>query len=358
TPPMEPAGALYFKRTRPPVASPPHRLTASPPRVDASPCDDVARGSQLCRRCPVRVLITGATGTIGSALTAALIARGDRVSVLSRDPGRAGRLLGAAVATHPWTEPTREPPPAPALDRVDAVVHLLGEQVAQRWTDAAKRRIRDSRVLSTRHLASALAVAESSGPRVLISQSATGYYGACGDAPLDEQAPPGDDFLAGTVVEWEREALAAARGRRVVCTRTGVVLSPSGGALARMLPFFRLGVGGPVAGGRQYVPWIHLDDVVGGLLHCLDDQRATGAMNLTAADPVTNADFSRALGRALRRPAVLPVPGLALRLLYGQMSEMVTTGQRAVPARLLGLGFDFRHPGVEAALKDVVGRDP
>jgi hypothetical protein len=290
------------------------------------------------------------------AVADALCARGDRVVALSRDPERGQRVLGDGVEVHPWPDPVAGPPPAEAFSGVDAVVNLLGEPVAQRWTDTAKERIRESRVQGTRAVVAAIrALPEDGRPRALISQSATGYYGPRGDAPLDEQASPGDDFLAGVVIAWEREAAAAESAVRVVCTRTGVVLSPDGGALAKMLPFFKLGIGGPVAGGHQYVPWIHLDDVVGGLLHCLDSDAAAGPVNLTAPEPVTNAELSRALGHALGRPAVLPVPGVAVRLLYGEMAEMVTTGQRAIPARLRDLGYTFRHPGIELALKDVLG---
>lgn len=303
----------------------------------------------------MRVLITGATGTIGLAMADALAARGDQVVALSRDAERGQRVLSGGVEVHPWPDPGAQPPPTAALESVDAVINLLGEPVAQRWTEPAKQRIRDSRVLGTRSLVSALrSLPAQAGPRVVISQSATGYYGPRGDEPLDEQASPGDDFLAEVVVAWEREARAAESYMRVACTRTGVVLAPSGGALAKMLPFFRLGLGGPVAGGRQYVPWIHLDDVVAAMLHCLDDEQASGPINLTAPNPVTNAELSRALGHALGRPAVLPVPGLAVKLLYGEMAEMVTTGQRAVPAKLQAIGYGFRHPDVEAALTDVL----
>ena len=303
----------------------------------------------------MRVLITGATGTIGLALADALTARGDQVVALSRDPERGQRVLGERVEVHPWSEPNAAPPPVAALAGVDGVVHLLGEPVAQRWSDQAKERIRDSRVLGTRQLVAALrALPSADAPRVLISQSATGYYGPRGEAPLDEHASPGTDFLAEVVVAWEREAAAAESQMRVAFTRTGVVLSPGGGALAKMLPFFRLGIGGPVAGGHQYVPWIHLDDVVDAVLHCLGDDRAAGPVNLTAPNPVTNTELARALGHALGRPAVLPVPGIAVKLLYGEMAEIVTTGQRAVPAKLRELGFAFRHPEIELALKDVL----
>jgi uncharacterized protein (TIGR01777 family) len=303
----------------------------------------------------MRVLITGATGTIGLALADALRARGDQVVALSRDPERGQRVLGDGAEVHAWPEPTSSPPPARALEKVEAIVHLLGEPVAQRWTSEARERIRDSRVLGTRMLVNALrGLPEASRPKVLVSQSATGYYGARGDTSLDEHASAGEDFLAEVVVSWEKEARAASSLLRVACTRTGVVLSPSGGALAKMLPFFKLGIGGPVAGGHQYVPWIHVDDVVGALLRCVDDADADGPVNVTAPNPVTNTELSRALGRALGRPAVLPVPGLAVKLLYGEMAEIVTKGQRVVPARLRQLGYEFRHPEVEPALRDVL----
>jgi uncharacterized protein (TIGR01777 family) len=305
----------------------------------------------------MRVAVTGATGLIGGALARALAARGDGVVALVRDGGRAQERLGAGIEAHVWSDPTTEPPPQSALSGVDAVVNLMGEPIAQRWTRDAKRRIRDSRVLGTRSLAQGLlGLAHDKRPGTLISQSAAGFYGATGDEQLDERAPAGSDFLARLVVEWEREALAAAPALRVMLTRTGVVLAPNGGALAKMLPPFRLGIGGPVAGGRQYVPWIHLDDVVGGLLRCIDDQALEGPVNVTAPTPVTNATLSKALGRALGRPAVLPVPGVALRLLYGEMAFVVTTGQRVVPARLQQAGHEFRHIEIEAALRDVLGR--
>ena len=303
-----------------------------------------------------RVVITGATGTIGRAVCQALVQRGDHVVALSRDAQRAQEALGAGVEVHEWADPTGQPPPSVALTGADGVIHLLGEPVAQRWTDDARVRIRESRVGSTRMLVSALRdLPDGERPGVLVSQSAMGFYGPHGDEELTEDAPAGSDFLATVVTEWESEAVSADALTRVVMTRTGVVLSPSGGALETMLPPFRLGIGGPVGGGRQYVPWIHLDDVVGGLLFCLDNRDSRGPVNLTVPRPVTNAEFSRALGRALRRPALIPVPALAVKLLFGEMAQIITTGQRAIPARLEELGFEFRYPEVEPALRDVLG---
>ena len=186
------------------------------------------------------------------------------------------------------------------------------------------------------------------------SRGGEGYYGDRGDTRLDESASPGTGWLAELVVAWEAAAHRAPDGVRVVTTRTGVVLSPSGGALAKMLPFFKLGIGGPVAGGHQYVPWIHLDDVVGALLRCVDETDAQGPVNLSAPEPVDNKALSRALGHVLHRPAVLPVPGLAIGLLYGEMAQLVTAGQRAVPSALQASGYAFAHTDVEAALRDVL----
>ena len=302
-----------------------------------------------------RILVTGATGTIGRAVCLELLARGDQPVALARNPTAAAAAMADGIEWFGWPDPLTTPPPREALAGAGGVIHLLGEPVSQRWSAAAKQRIRDSRVLSTRMLVKALRdLPDSERPAVLVSQSATGYYGARGGEEIDEQASPGQDFLANVVGAWEREALAASSSCRVAVTRTGVVLSPSGGALAKMLPFFRAGIGGPVAGGHQYVPWVHIDDVVGALLFCVDSPGARGPLNVTAPQPVSNAELSKALGRVLRRPALLPVPGFALGLLYGEMAQIVTTGQRAMPHALQELGFQFRHREIEPALNDVL----
>ncbi len=295
----------------------------------------------------MKVTLTGATGLIGSKLVAALVARGDEVTVLSRDPERARGTLG--VDAQQWDLLAR-PAPVAAFEGRDAVVHLAGEPVAQRWSDAVKQAILASRETGTRNLVAGIAQA-SARPAVLVSSSAVGYYGKHGDERLDESAGPGSDFLARVCVAWERAALAAGElGLRVVTIRTGVVLDADGGALKTMLPPFRAGIGGPVAGGRQYIPWIHVDDIVGLYLAALDERSWSGAVNGSAPEPVTNRDFSKALGRALHRPAIAPVPGLALRALYGEMAEIVTEGQRAVPAAALAAGHAFGHPDLDEAL--------
>ncbi|CAA9473347.1 MAG: Cell division inhibitor [uncultured Solirubrobacteraceae bacterium] len=301
----------------------------------------------------MRVTITGATGLIGSALVDALRQRGDEVTVLSRDPDRAREKFGGGVLAFAW-EPEGAPVPAEALAGRDGVVHLAGENIAQRWTKAAKRRIVESRERGTRNVVDGLAAADPRPP-VLVSASGVGYYGFRGDEPLDEQATLGSDFLASVVAVWEREAdRASASGVRVVKLRNGVVLDAHGGALSKMLPPFKAGVGGPVAGGRQYLPWIHLDDVVGMILQALGDENWSGAINATAPVPVSNAEFSKALGRALHRPAVAPVPALALRALYGEMADLVVHGQRALPRRALELGYAFRHPDLDEALRSAL----
>jgi uncharacterized protein (TIGR01777 family) len=299
-----------------------------------------------------RITVTGATGLIGPQLIAELQSRGAQVTVLSRDPIRAQERLGSVEAVG-W-EPMQEPAPAAALSGRDAVFHLAGEPVAQRWSAAAKQAIRESRVIGTRNLVQGLAALEQRPP-VLVSSSAVGYYGARGEEPIDEDAPAGRDFLAQVCAEWESEATRAAQlGIRVVVVRTGIVLDTEGGALAKMLPPFRLGVGGPVAGGRQYVAWVHTDDVVRLMLAALDGEEWSGPINATAPAPVTNAELSRALGKVLHRPSFLPVPGLALRALFGEMAQIVTTGARVVPARPLVLGYEFRHPELEEALRTAI----
>jgi hypothetical protein len=260
------------------------------------------------------------------------------------------------VTWHAWN-PTAERPPASALAGADAVVNLIGEPIDQRWTEAAKQRIRDSRVRSTKNLVDAISAAEPR-PKTLVSQSAVGYYGDRGEAVVDESNGPGATFDAELCVAWEAAAHEAEKvGVRVVVMRTGLVLDPDHGLLKQLLLPFKLGVGGPIAGGGQYMPWIHLGDEVRLLLWALDTDQASGTYNAAAPNPVTNREFSKALGRVLRRPAVLPVPKLALKARFGdELGEIATGGQRTVPRRALDAGFAFRHPDLEPALKDLLPR--
>jgi uncharacterized protein (TIGR01777 family) len=297
-----------------------------------------------------RVTITGATGRVGSLLVAALKDRGDEVCVLSRSPERASRALG--VEAMAW-DPKAGAAPAEALAGRDAVVHLAGEDVGQRWTDDAKAEILASREQGTGNLVAGMLAAQPP-PQALVSASASGYYGPHGDEIVDETSPPGRDWLADVCVRWEQSADGARPASRVVKVRTGIVLDAGAGALARMLPFFRTGVGGPVGSGRQVMPWIHRDDLIGIYLAAIDAPDFSGPINASAPDPATNKAFSKALGRALHRPAVAPVPGLVLKGMYGEMSQIVLTGVRMVPGRAAELGYAFAHTDLDEALRDTL----
>ncbi len=302
----------------------------------------------------MRVLVTGASGLIGSALCDELLARGDEVVALSRDPERT-RNGRPGIAWHRW-QPTLERPPAEAFEGVEGVVHLLGEPIDQRWTAAAKERIMETRRTGTHNLVGTIVGLEHR-PAVLVSQSAVGYYGDRGDAPVDESRPPGGPSFDSEVVQaWERAAQeVSASGVRLVITRTGQVLDPNGGMLSELLTPFKLGVGGPLAGGAQYLSWIHIADEVGILLWALDNPAVSGVINATAPEPATNKEFSKALGRALGRPAIVPVPGLVLDLKFGpEFGKVLRGGQRVLPKRALELGYEFRHPRLDEALRDLL----
>jgi uncharacterized protein len=301
----------------------------------------------------VKVLVTGASGFIGSALCDSLLVRGDTVVGLTRDPKRA-RLTNPSVSWHAW-EPTLERPPAAAFDGVDGVVNLLGEKINQRWTDEAKQRIMESRRTGTHNLVGAIAGLERK-PRVLVNQSAIGFYGDRGEAIVDESAESGEGFDAEVVREWEKAAHEVERtGVRLVIVRTGHVLDPSGGFLKQLLTPFKLGVGGPLAGGSQYVSWVHIDDEIGILLWSLDSEKVSGVVNSTAPNPATNKVFSKALGRAINRPAVLPIPGFTLDLMYGgEFGAVLRGGQRVMPRRALDLGYEFKFPELDEALRDLL----
>jgi uncharacterized protein len=301
----------------------------------------------------MRVLVTGASGMLGSALSDALLARGDEVVGLTRDPEKA-RPKNPTVTWHAWSATTEPPPPA-ALEGVDAVVNLLGEEINQRLTDEAKVRIRESRILGTRNLLEGVK-ASATEPSVFVGQSAIGYYGDRGDEIVDEESPPGEGFAAEVPIDWEAaEREAEDVFDRVVIFRTGLVLSKEGGLLKQLLLPFKLGVGGPIAGGGQYMSWIHIEDEVGLIIWALDDDRVWGVINATAPNPATNRELSKALGRALHRPAFFPVPKLAVAALRGgELADTVAGGARVMPKRALELGYEFRHPELDEAIRSAL----
>jgi uncharacterized protein (TIGR01777 family) len=303
----------------------------------------------------VRILVTGASGTIGKALCDALFSRGDHVVGLSRNPGKA-RSANPRVTWHRW-EPTLERPDPAAFEGVDGVVNLVGEQVDQRWNAESKQRIMESRRQATHNLAQTIeALEESRRPKVLVSQSAIGYYGDRGDEELDENSEPGNGFISEVPQAWEQAAHELDNaGVRVVVVRTGLVLTTQGGLLKEMLTPFKLGVGGPLAGGKMYFSWIHIADEVGILLWALDNEGVSGTVNATAPEPVTNKEFSKALGRAVNRPAIAPVPGFVLDLKFGsEFGHVLRGGQRVLPRRTQELGYGFKHPRLDEALADLV----
>jgi uncharacterized protein len=297
----------------------------------------------------VRALVTGATGFIGRRLVRSL----ERPVILSRRPEAARQLLGD-VEVFAW-EPASGPPPAQSLEGVDVVFNFAGESVAGgRWTAKRKERIRTSRIVGTRNLVAGIE-AQKKRPQVMVSASAVGYYGSRGDEVLEEGAAPGNDFLADVCRAWESEANRAAQfGIRVSTPRIGLVLGKEGGALGRMLTPFKLGLGGRLGSGRQWMPWIHLDDLVGLLLRAAK-YGLTGPLNAVGPVPVTNRQFTRALAHALHRPAIAPVPEFALRLIFGELASVLLASQRVVPHGAASAGYRFRYSSLDDALGEILG---
>jgi len=299
----------------------------------------------------MKIALTGATGFLGSHLTRKLLEDGHAVRALVR---RRVDRIADGVQIFEWSSAQGEPPPE-SLDDIDAVIHLAGEPVARRWTPELKRLIRASRVESTRHLVNALST-QKRRPRVLICASAVGIYGSRGDEVLTEASAPGDDFLARVVVDWEKSAeLAETLGIRVVRLRLGVVLG-EGGALPKMLPPFRFGVGGRIGSGRQWMSWIHIEDVIRLIQFALENDAMAGPVNATAPNPVTNAQFTRELGSALHRPALFPVPKFALKMIFGEMAEVIIASQRVLPAAALEASFRFQFTELKPALTQILFR--
>src|SRR5262245_16289753 len=304
----------------------------------------------------MKILITGATGLIGRAVCQLLVNEDSQVVVLSRSQPAAIGLSG--VSAFRW-EPEAESPPAQAWEGVEAVIHLAGEPVAAaRWTDEQKRRIRDSRVKGTRNLVAGMRVAPSR-PKIFISGSAVGFYGHRGEEILNESSNPGSGFLSDVCVDWEAEAARARElGVRVAFVRTGVALSPSGGALEKMLTPFKLGLGGRLGGGRQWFPWIHIDDIAGIFRHALITSAIDGPVNGVAPGIVTNEEFTRELASALNRPVFFPVPEFALRVLMGEMAEAILSSQRVVPRVAPDTGYKFKYPNLRPALESLLITSP
>lgn len=338
-----------------PIARHSEQLGPAASPAPGRPIERAAGAARILDRMSMRVVVSGGSGMIGGRLVASLAADGHRPVVLSRDPSKV-RGLPEGASVEAWDAHSAEPL-IPILAGADAVVHLAGAGIADgRWTAARKREIRDSRVESTAAVAAALAATEPR-PGVLVQASAVGYYGARGDEVLDEESPPGDDFLARTCVAWEAAGEPAeSAGVRRALARTGVVLAREGGALPKMALPFRLFAGGPLGNGRQWLPWIHVADEVAALRFLLEHPTASGAFNLTAPSPLTNRELARVLGRVLRRPSFMPAPAPVLRLVLGEMATLLLDGQRALPRRLLELGFSFRFVEAEAALRDLYGR--
>ena len=293
----------------------------------------------------MRPLITGATGTLGREL----LAKYKEAVVLSRDPSRV-HGLGVSVEARAW-RPEAEEAPRDAFAGVGTVFHLAGEPVAEgRWTREKKQRIRSSRVLGTRNLVATFAKL-SQPPKVLVSASAVGFYGDRGDEVLDEGSGVGDGFLAEVCQAWEREARAAeGLGVRVVCLRIGVVLASKGGALEQIITPFKIGVGGRLGNGAQWMPWVHIDDVIGILLHAGRDAEISGPMNAVSPHPVTNSEFTQVLANLLHRPAMLAVPKAALRVAFGEVSDVLLASQRVLPRRAGESGYSFRYPDLSGAI--------
>ena len=297
----------------------------------------------------MNITLTGASGLIGRRLLKNLSAAGHGLHVLSR---HAGTNLPPGVGISAW-DPMKGPPPAEGMSNANVVIHLAGEPVAQRWSDAAKQRIRESRVVGTRHLVQGLAQLRNK-PQALVCASAIGYYGGRGDEILRETSEPAHGFLPEVCVAWEREAEAAeALGIRVVRVRTGIVLDGRGGALQRMLTPFRMGVGGKLGDGKQWMSWIHLADLAALFQFAVENQ-VRGVFNGVAPNPVSNAGFTQELAKAVHRPAIFPVPAFALKLLFGEMAEMLLASQRIVPAAAEAAGFKFRFPELPGALTDIL----
>ena len=299
----------------------------------------------------MKVVVTGATGFVGKVIVKKLLEAGDEVIVLTRNVAKAAITLGSSCKYFQW-ENTNQLPPAAAFEGVDGVINLLGETISQRWTEETKKLIYDSRIVGTRNLISTMK-SVSHPPKVLVSTSAIGIYGDRGDEEINENSNPADDFLGKLCQDWEAEANAAAEfGTRVVNVRVGIVLGKGGGALARMLPIFKLGGGGRLGSGEQFMSWIHIEDLASMYIEALKNNSIQGPVNGTSPYPTRNLEFTKVLSKTLHRPAFMPAPKFAIKLAFGEMSQILLGGQKVLPKKFADQKFRYRYPTLEIALKD------
>lgn len=302
----------------------------------------------------MKVLVTGATGFVGKRVVQQLLSSGDEVVVLTRNIAKGALHLGSKCKYFLWAD-TNTLPPAEAFEGVDAIIHLMGEGIAdKRWDEAQKKKIYDSRIISTAKIIETISGLEKR-PKVFASASGVGIYGNRGDEDITEESSLADDFLANVCKAWEAEAMKAkSLGLRVAVVRTGVVLGKNGGALKKMLPIFKLGAGGPVGSGRQYMSWIHVDDLASMYLEIIKNPSVEGPLNATAPYPATSKDFAKQLGKTLGRPAFAPAPSFALKLVFGEMSQVLLEGQKVLPVKFKEKKYRFKFPTLEMALKESV----
>lgn len=299
----------------------------------------------------MKVVVTGATGFVGKVLVRQLLDSNNEVIVLTRNVAKAALLLGSKCQYHQWSD-TNSLPPVEAFEGTDAVINLMGETISERWTEEHKKRVYDSRIVSTRRLIEAIEKTQKK-PKAFVSTSAIGIYGDRGSEDIKESSSQADDFLARVCKDWEAEANKAIQiGLRVAIIRVGVVLGRGGGALAKMLPIFKLGGGGPVGSGKQYMSWIHVEDIASMFIEAAKNDSMSGAFNGTAPYPATNADFSKTLGKVLRRPAFMPAPAFAMKIAFGEMSQILLGGAKVLPERFQQQKFRYRYPTLEIALKN------
>jgi uncharacterized protein (TIGR01777 family) len=307
----------------------------------------------------MRIFVTGGTGLVGRRLIKALAGRGDEVVLLTRRPNVVPEMFGTTCKVVSG-DPMQAGEWMKAVDECDAVINLAGENIfARRWNPTFRQLLFDSRILTTRNVAKAISSRPVRGdgtPKTLVNGSAIGYYSYHADEQLTEDSPPGDDFMANICIEWEKAARAVEpAGVRCALVRIGIVLDKEGGALKELITPFKFGLGGPVASGRQYMSWIHHDDMTGMLLFALDNAAVVGPINATAPNPVTNKQFGKALGAALHRPAFVWTPALGLRVLLGGVVEIIAQGQRVIPKKAMTLGYPFKFPTIDVALANIVG---